>query len=71
MVSDDDLAIREKIYHEARDCIVIAKEVQQWAGHGEIDYEEIKSKLDGISEICFMLCSDIREYEAELAREER
>ena len=63
--SVDDLAIREKIYREAKDIKVIASEVQTWSNYGEIDYEEIMSKLEGISAICYLLCGDIRQYQKE------
>lgn len=61
----DDLAIREKIYREAKDIKVIASEVQAWSNYGEIDYEEIVSKLEGISAICYLLCGDIRQHQKE------
>lgn len=69
-VSDvDDLAFREKIYREAKDIKVIVSEVQMWSNYGEIDYEELVSKLEGISAICYLLCGDIREYQKEQAAE--
>jgi hypothetical protein len=67
----DDLAIREKIYREAKDCIVISREVQQWSNHGEIDFYEIRAKLEAISGICWQLCGDIQDYEVELGRDDQ